>query len=531
MDQSSFTALPLSAEVLRAVEEMGFTEMTQIQQKAIPPILEGRDVIGRSSTGTGKTAAFGLPAVELCKAGAGGPQVLVLLPTRELALQVCGEMEKFSRYKELCVVPIYGGASINNQINDLKYAEIVVGTPGRIIDHMHRGTLDLGQVRMVVLDEADEMLNMGFLDDMKAILRHVPAARQTLLFSATMPTAILRLTERFQKQPLLIEGDDGQTAFNLISQYYCEVPVRRKMSAVLRLFEMEDITRALIFCNTKRMVDVLTESLRRRGLKATALHGDMRQSARTKIMQDFKAGKVNVLIATDVAARGIDASGVQAIINYDMPQDTEYYTHRIGRTGRAGRLGAAYTLVAGHGELFDLATIVESTGAQLDAFTIDGLDESEADTLRPAREEGERRGRRSGSGRSGRSSRRDSGKPSPAADLVTLRLDVGSEHGVAPNHIISALTEGGRVRRADIGRISIGSDSSEVSLPAEGAKAMLKLEAPIVKDFVVTVSCDALSGEQAEGEAPKKRRRRRRRKKTGQGAQNPESAPETPSEE
>ena len=529
MDQTSFTALPLSPEVLRAVAEMGFTEMTQIQQKAIPLILEGRDVIGRSSTGTGKTAAFGLPAVEMCASGAGGPQMLVLLPTRELALQVCGEMEKFSRYKELCVVPIYGGASINGQINDLKYAEIVVGTPGRIIDHMRRGTLDLGQVRMVVLDEADEMLNMGFLDDMKAILRNVPSSRQTLLFSATMPTAILRLTERFQKDPLLIEGDDGQTAFNLISQYYCEVPVRRKMSAVLRLFEMEDITRALIFCNTKRMVDMLTESLRRRGLKATALHGDMRQSARTKIMHDFKEGKVNVLIATDVAARGIDASGVQAIINYDMPQDTEYYTHRIGRTGRAGRLGAAYTLVAGHGELFDLAAIVESTGAQLDAFAIDGLDESEADTLRPAREDGERRSRRAGGKSGGGRSSRKEGKPAaPAGNWVTLRLDVGSEHGIAPNHIISALTESGRVRRADIGRISIGPDSSEVSLPIEGAKAMLELEAPIVKDFVVAISCDDAEGEKAA--APKKRRRRRR-KKSGQGVQNAESSPEIPAEE
>lgn len=524
MDSSSFAALPLSPEVLRAVEEIGFTQMTEIQQKAIPVVLEKRDVIGRSSTGTGKTAAFGLPAVELCQSGAGGPQVLILLPTRELALQVCEEMQKFSRYKELCVVPVYGGASIVNQINDLKYAEVVVGTPGRVIDHLHRGTLELDHVKMVVLDEADEMLNMGFLDDMKAILRCTPKERQTLLFSATMPTAILRLTERFQRDPVLIEGDDGQTAFDLISQYYCEVPVKRKMSAVIRLFEMEDITRALIFCNTKRMVDILTESLRRRGLLATALHGDMRQSARTKIMQDFKAGKVNVLIATDVAARGIDASGVQAIINYDMPQDTEYYTHRIGRTGRAGRLGTSYTLVAGHGELFDLAAIVESTGAHLDAFVIDGLDDAEADTLHGSAERPERSGRGSRSGRSG--GRAGSAKPPREShgDLVELTLDVGSEHGISPNHIIAALTEGGRVRRADIGKINIGAESSSVLLPRDGARAMLQLEAPIVKDFVVTLSCDdtdTASG--TEDAAPKKRRRRRRRKKPDSAAQAPEA--------
>ncbi len=518
MDSNSFAALSLSPEVLRAVEEIGFTEMTEIQQKAIPAVLEGRDVIGRSSTGTGKTAAFGLPAVELCQSGRGGPQVLILLPTRELALQVCEEMQKFSHYKELCVVPVYGGASIINQINDLKYAEIVVGTPGRVIDHLHRGTLELGKVRMVVLDEADEMLNMGFLDDMKAILRCTPKDRQTLLFSATMPSAIMRLTERFQRDPLLIEGDDGQTAFDLISQYYCEVPVKRKMSAVIRLFEMEDITRALIFCNTKRMVDVLTESLRRRGLLATALHGDMRQSARTKIMQDFKAGKVNVLIATDVAARGIDASGVEAIINYDMPQDTEYYIHRIGRTGRAGKLGAAYTLVAGHGELFDLATIVESTGAQLDLFVIDGLEEAAADSVCTA-DGGERRQRSGRSRRGGRSeragSRSSGGKPAAErGDLVALTLDVGSEHGVSPNHILSALADGSGVRRADIGKIDIGAETSTVLLPREGARAMMALEAPIVKDFVVTLSCGGMDAPgQADGDAPKKRRRRRRRSK------------------
>lgn len=511
MDSSSFSALPLSPDVLRAVEEIGFTQMTEIQQKAIPAVLEGRDVIGRSSTGTGKTAAFGLPAVELCRSGEGGPQVIVLLPTRELALQVCEEMQKFSRYKQLGVVPVYGGSSIVNQIRDLKYAEVVVGTPGRVIDHLHRGTLSLDKVRMVVLDEADEMLNMGFLDDMKAILRRTPKSRQTLLFSATMPTAILRLTERFQKDPLLIEGDDGQTAFDLISQYYCEVPVKRKMSAVIRLFEMQGITRALIFCNTKHMVDVLTESLRRRGLLATALHGDMRQSARTKIMQDFKAGKVNVLIATDVAARGIDASGVEAIINYDMPQDTEYYTHRIGRTGRAGHLGAAYTLVAGHGELFDLASIVESTGAQLDLFVIDGLEDAEADTLRPAGESGSARTDRR---RSRSRAQRSEPAPQPSENLVALTFDVGSEHGIAPNHLISALTEEGRVRRADIGKIEIGSDSSVVMVPPEGARAMMALEAPIVKDFVVSLSCSG--DDSAQAPAAKKRRRRRRSRKSSQ---------------
>ncbi|ODU55255.1 MAG: hypothetical protein ABT01_06590 [Clostridium sp. SCN 57-10] len=510
MEQGSFSTLPLSPEILRAVGDLNFTEMTQIQEKAIPKMLEGCDLIGRSSTGTGKTAAFGLPAIQSIDPSAEGVQVLVMLPTRELALQVCDELRKFAKYKEgVRVVPVYGGANIATQITQLKGAKIVVGTPGRIKDHLSRRTLKLGTVRLVVLDEADEMLNMGFLDDMKTILRQTPDTRQTVLFSATMPGPILRLTERFQKNPIMIEGDDGQTAFDLIKQYYCDIPARKKISAVLRLFEMQNITRALIFCNTKHMVDVLTDKLVKRGMLVSALHGDMRQSARTAIMKEFKAGNVNVLIATDVAARGIDASGVEAIINYDFPQNPEYYTHRIGRTGRAGNAGAAYSLVAGHGDFFELANIEEATGVALEPFEITDLESTEEDGLGRAREKSPRRD--DGSPRPPRAQQeRKSVRAHPAkqAPSVTVTLDIGSDHDITATHIVNALADSGADRRG-IGDITIGAETTTVELPGDFAKKLLLGQPVIANGFLVEVTGDGAKPEQPAAEAPKKRRRRK----------------------
>lgn len=527
MEQTSFETLPLSPEILRAVGDLNFTEMTQIQEKAIPKMLEGCDLIGRSSTGTGKTAAFGLPAIDSIDPSADGVQVLVMLPTRELALQVCEELRKFSKYKEgVRVVPVYGGANIATQITQLKGAKIVVGTPGRIKDHLSRRTLKLGTVRLVVLDEADEMLNMGFLDDMKTILRQTPDTRQTVLFSATMPGPILRLTERFQKNPVMIEGDDGQTAFELIKQYYCDIPARKKISAVLRLFEMENITRALIFCNTKHMVDVLTDKLVKRGMLVSALHGDMRQSARTAIMKEFKAGKLNVLIATDVAARGIDASGVEAIINYDFPQNPEYYTHRIGRTGRAGHAGAAYSLVAGHGDFFELANIEEATGAALEPFEITGLDQTEEDGIGRARaKDAPRDSRVPRTPRDGAERKNVRARPVKSAPNTTVTLDVGSEHDITATHIVNALADSGADRRS-IGDICIGETSTTVELPGDFAKKLLLGQPVIANGFLVEVTgTGGAAAPAAEAPAPKRRRRKPAAKKID-GA----PAPQTPAE-
>lgn len=363
-----FNELNLSQEILSAVEELGFSEMTEIQEKSIPLLLEGNDVIGKSNTGTGKTAAFGIPAVEsiteddyrkLC--------VLILCPTRELAMQACDEIRKFSKFKQgVRICAVYGGASMENQIRELKRgANIVVGTPGRVMDHIRRRTLKLDNLRTVILDEADEMLNMGFREDIETILAGISEDRQTVLFSATMPPEILAITEKYQREPVQIKIKSSQKTVELIEQYYFEVAMGRKTDALKLLLSAYSPKSSMVFCNTKKMVDELTEELLKGGFKASGLHGDMKQSQRTQVMNSFKAGAVSILVATDVAARGIDVSGIDIVFNYDLPQDNEYYIHRIGRTGRAGRTGVAYTLVSGRRQVFELKNIAKYTKSSI----------------------------------------------------------------------------------------------------------------------------------------------------------------------
>lgn len=355
-----FSELNLSPEVLRAVEEMGFKEATPIQQQSIPVLLEGKDVIGRSNTGTGKTAAFGLPAIEsISKGKNSGVQVLIMCPTRELAMQACAEIERFSKYMpwvKPCAV--YGGASIERQITQLKRgANIVVGTPGRIMDHINRHTLKLGGLKTIILDEADEMLNMGFRDDIEEILKSVPEERQTVLFSATMPPAIMAITKSFQTDPVVVKVQSKQKTVAAIEQYFYQVPMGRKVDALVLLLSMYEPKLSMIFCNTKKMVEELSEALTSKGFKVSGLHGDMKQMQRTQVMQRFKSGRTPILIATDVAARGIDVDDVDAVFNYDIPQDYEYYIHRIGRTGRAGRSGTAFTLTSGRKQAYQMKEI------------------------------------------------------------------------------------------------------------------------------------------------------------------------------
>lgn len=339
----------IDERILRAVKELGFDQMTPIQEQVIPLFMTGRDIIGQAQTGTGKTAAFGIPILQKIDPENRNLQAVILCPTRELAMQAADELRKFSKYMQgIKVLPIYGGQEIVKQIKNLKGGvQIIVGTPGRVMDHMRRHTLKMGNVHTVVLDEADEMLNMGFRDDIETILSEMPEERQTGLFSATMPKPILDLTKAYQKNAVYIRMTPKEVTIPLIKQAYYQVRRQDKEEVLCRLIDYYDPKRALIFCNTKRMVDELTEHLKNRGYEAEGLHGDLSQHQRDTVMNLFRSGRVSILIATDVAARGIDISDVEAVYNYDVPEDIEYYVHRIGRTGRAGKMGRSFTLVVG----------------------------------------------------------------------------------------------------------------------------------------------------------------------------------------
>lgn len=373
-----FNELNLPEEILRAVEDMGFSEATEIQSKAIPVMLEGKDLVGKSNTGTGKTAAFGIPAaVSVTRGGKNGVEVLILCPTRELAMQACKEIEKFSAYMpwvKPCAV--YGGAAMDKQISELRRgANIVVGTPGRVMDHIGRKTLKLENLRTIVLDEADEMLNMGFREDIETILSFVPEERQTVLFSATMPPPIMAITKEYQNDPVVIKVESKARTVDTIEQKYFEVPMGRKTDALKLLLIAYEPKLSMVFCNTKKMVDELTEALVSKGFKAAGLHGDMKQASRTQVLSAFKSGSINVLIATDVAARGIDVEGVDCVFNYDLPQDNEYYIHRIGRTGRAGKSGAAYTIISGRKQFYELKNIASFIKSDIARAELPGRDE------------------------------------------------------------------------------------------------------------------------------------------------------------
>ncbi|MCI8897542.1 MAG: DEAD/DEAH box helicase [Lachnospiraceae bacterium] len=339
----------IDERILRAVRELGFEEMTPIQEQAIPLFMTGKDMIGQAQTGTGKTAAFGIPILQKIDPDNRNLQAVILCPTRELAMQAAEELRKFSKYMHgIKVLPIYGGQDIVRQIRNLKGgAQIIVGTPGRVLDHMRRHTLKMEDVRTVVLDEADEMLNMGFREDIETILNQMPEERQTGLFSATMPGPILELTRTYQKDAVYVKMTPKEVTIPLIKQAYYQVRRQDKEEVLCRLIDYYDPKRALIFCNTKRMVDELTEHLKERGYEAEGLHGDLSQHQRDTVMNLFRSGRAGILIATDVAARGIDVNDVEAVYNYDVPEDIEYYVHRIGRTGRAGKTGRSFTLVVG----------------------------------------------------------------------------------------------------------------------------------------------------------------------------------------
>jgi ATP-dependent RNA helicase DeaD len=366
-NNTKFSDLGISKEILQAVEEMGYTQPSPIQEQAIPYVLEGHDVIGQAQTGTGKTAAFAIPIIDLVDPDFNKPQAIILCPTRELAVQVEGEFQKLAKYhRKITSVAIYGGESIDKQIRTLKKGvQIVVGTPGRVQDHINRGTLKLEDAGIIVLDEADEMLDMGFRDDIEAILQEMPEERQTVFFSATMAKPIMDLTRKYQNDPHIIKVAKKELTVDRIEQIFYEVKPSLKMELMVRLMTVNNYNLSVVFCNTKRMTDEVTESLGSRGIVAEALHGDLSQAQRDKVMGKFRKGICNVLVATDVAARGIDVDNVEAVFNFDLPLDEEYYVHRIGRTGRAGKSGVAVNFVTGRRDTMKIKDLERYTKASI----------------------------------------------------------------------------------------------------------------------------------------------------------------------
>ena len=366
MTPKLFSELGLSAEMLKAIDKMGFEQASPIQAEAIPVLMSGVDAVGQSMTGSGKTAAFGIPAVEKVNPADRSVQVLILCPTRELAIQVSEEMHKLALFKRgIHVLPIYGGQSYERQFLGLRQGvQIVIGTPGRVMDHMRRGTLRLDKVRMAILDEADVMLNMGFRDDIEVILQSVPPERQTVFFSATMPRPIRDLIEKYAKEPRTVKIEQKAMTVPTVDQIYYEVDRRYKIELLTRLIDLHDLKLGIVFCNTKRMVDDLVDHLNAQGYSADRLHGDMSQAMRDRVMQKFRKSGLEFLVATDVAARGIDVDDVEVVFNYDLPYDGEDYVHRIGRTGRKGREGRAISFASGR-EVFQIRNIERFTNMRI----------------------------------------------------------------------------------------------------------------------------------------------------------------------
>ncbi len=397
MQKKLFTELGLSPEILKAVAKMGFEEASPIQSETIPRLMEGVDIVGLSQTGSGKTAAFAIPAIEKVDANLRAPQVLILCPTRELAMQVAEEVAKLAFFKRgVRELPIYGGQSYDRQLRGLREgAQIIIGTPGRVMDHLERKTLKLDQVAMIILDEADRMLDMGFREDIEKILSQAPETRQTVFFSATMPPAINQLVKRFTKAPVNVRIESQQMSVPAIDQVYYEVDRRSKLEVLCRLIDLEDIKYGIIFCGTKMMCDELADHLKARGYSSDKLHGDISQQMRERVVAKFRKRGFEFLVATDVAARGLDVDDIEVVFNYDLPQDAEDYVHRIGRTGRAGKTGRAITFVAGR-EIWKMQQIIRFTKGKVRRERVPTAEEVEEkrtiaflDTLRETLEKGD----------------------------------------------------------------------------------------------------------------------------------------------
>lgn len=374
MEKLKFKDLNISSEIQKAVEDMGFEEASPIQSLAIPQILAHKDVTGQAQTGTGKTAAFGIPLLENIESDNKDLQAIILCPTRELAIQVAEELRKLSKYlPKIDVLPVYGGQPIDRQIKALQTGvQVIIGTPGRVMDHIDRKTIQLNTIKTVILDEADEMLDMGFREDIEYILEDIPDNRQFLLFSATLPQEIMQLAKRYQNNPEIVKITKHELTTPDVEQKYFEVKEDMKLELLSRLLDLNNFDLSLVFCNTKRKVDKLVSHLQIRGYLADGLHGDLTQNQRDRVMSKFKNGSLEILVATDVAARGIDVGGVEAVFNFDIPNDNEYYVHRIGRTGRAGKTGKAFSFVSGR-EIYQLRDIQRYAKTKIDQAPIPSI--------------------------------------------------------------------------------------------------------------------------------------------------------------
>ncbi|WP_299975233.1 DEAD/DEAH box helicase [uncultured Pseudoteredinibacter sp.] len=573
----SFAELGLPDAIVKAVAKVGYEQASPIQAASIPPLLEGRDILGMAQTGTGKTAAFALPLLSKLDVKTKHPQLLILAPTRELAIQVA---EACSRYAEnlkgFHVLPIYGGQDYGSQLRQLKRgAQVVVGTPGRVMDHMRRGTLKLGNLKALVLDEADEMLRMGFIDDVNWILDNCPEEKQVALFSATMPKEIQRVTEQYLNNPITVKIKAETATVERIEQSYMQVRGHEKLETLTRLLEVEPFTGVIIFVRTKNATAEVAEKLEARGYASAALNGDMSQQLRERAINRLKQQKLDIIVATDVAARGIDVATVSHVINYDIPYDSEAYVHRIGRTGRAGRSGKAVLFITAK-ETRMLRTIERAIGQKIDKHRlpssaeisqqrIDQFKEQiqsvlENETLdffqqlvsecsdqfeksgseiaaalafmaqkdrplqlpeekprREPRESRESRDNREPRDRKERKRSRGNSEDLSDVNWVNYRLDVGREHGVRPGDIVGAIANEAGIDSEYIGRINLHDDYSTVDLPEGMPKEIFHhLKKMRIRQQVSNFSINEDGDQQAEGG---ERKRRSAKKKPHRGAQ------------
>lgn len=532
MENIKFIDLDISPELKKAVKDMGFEEATPVQSQSILPIIEGNDVVAQAPTGTGKTCAFGIPLIEKIDGSDSSIQGLILCPTRELVIQTTDELLKLAKFKKnIKITPIYGGQQIDRQIFALKKnPQVIVATPGRLMDHMRRRTIRLDDLRYLVLDEADEMLNMGFREDIDTILESVSTQRQTVLFSATLSPAILEITKKYLRDEIVIKVTHKQITVPTVEQFYLETKSSNKINVLTRLIDVKNYHLVMVFCNTKRMVDELTGELNARGYTAEGLHGDMKQAQRDRVMSRFKKGLADILVATDVAARGIDVDNIEAVFNYDLPSDNEYYVHRIGRTGRANRTGVAYTFIQ-HRELYQLRELMRYTKSVIKPMAVPSSseiqdiktariarelfdlirssthqryieaiekmleeEETEATTLDiaaaflsrefSAEEQADRQFQQERDDRGSRNDRGDRRRAS--GDNVRLFLNIGSLDKIKPRHMIELFKMMTSVDIRELNEISIFDKYSFVTVPAASAdSAVLALNGIEYKGRVI----------------------------------------------
>jgi len=454
---TTFADLRLSEAVLSALRDVGYESPSPIQEQAIPELLAGKDVIGQAQTGTGKTAAFGLPMVDFVDPGDPETQALVLTPTRELCIQVTQALRAYGERRDVDVVAVFGGAPIRDQAARLKDAQVVVGTVGRVMDMIGRHHLFLDQARYVVLDEADEMLDLGFLEDVEEILRRCPMGRQTALFSATVPPEIRRLADTFMHDPVEIKVRAATLTIDTVDHYFVEVPDREKPGALVDVLKQERPEQAIVFVRTKVGVDRLTRRLGDAGVRAKALHGDMSQGQRDGVMLAFKGGRERLLIATDVAARGLDITGVSHVVNYDMPNSPDVYVHRIGRTGRMGESGRAITLITPR-QRRDLDAIERHAKTEIEAWSANGEGERPVVPRRPARERETRRPRHT--------------KPHERDGVAYAKLLVGAgrQSGLEPADVVGAVVDNTHLENDDVRHVRVLERFSFVEVPAPRAQ-------------------------------------------------------------